>query len=125
MEPGEVGEQQQVESAEVEILNLEENDQDNEKSEVLKMIMPVSVDQFFDYFFADNAGYSFEEHLKKNNGGTNIQMTQWNENDEGNAKTREINGVIKVTGVPFRDTTRMYKVHTYKKLDNNEGIEIR
>lgn len=44
-------------------------------------------------------------------------MTQWNDNDEGNAKTREINSVIKVKGVPFKDSSRMYKVQTYKKLE--------
>lgn len=37
-------------------------------------------------------------------------MTNWIENEEGIGKMREINGTIKVKGVPFRDNTRMYKV---------------
>lgn len=43
-----------------------------------------------------------------------MQMTAWVENDERTGKTREVNCVINVKGVPFRDTSRMYKVHTYK-----------
>lgn len=31
--------------------------------------------------------------------------------------TRELNCSVKVKGVPFRDSSRMYKVQTYKKLE--------
>ncbi|KRX07836.1 hypothetical protein PPERSA_10120 [Pseudocohnilembus persalinus] len=116
--------QQQVENAEVEVLNLEDNTGDSEKTEVMKIILPISVDTFFDYFYADNAGYSFSDHLIKNTGGQGMAVTNWVDNEEGNGKTREINCTIKVEGVPFKDRSRLYKVNTYQK-DEKGGIQIK
>ena len=37
------------------------------------------------------------------------------EGDDIEGETREMNAEIKVKGVPFRSTTRIFKVMTYKK----------
>lgn len=41
------------------------------------------------------------------NGATDIKIAEWKANEELGGYTRECNLVIKVTGVPLRDTSRL------------------
>ncbi|EAR90228.1 GRAM domain protein (macronuclear) [Tetrahymena thermophila SB210] len=104
-----------VEQSDVEILNPETSE---ENKELLRCILPVSVDAFFEKFIGDNAIFSYGQHMEKN-GSTDIKISEWAENEELKCFTRECNLVIKVSGVPLRDTSRFQKIQTYKKEGEN------
>lgn len=59
----------------MEILNVNEGS-DEEKKELLRCILPVSVDNFFDKFFSEKAIFSYGNHMEKN-GATDIKISEW------------------------------------------------
>ena len=44
------------------------------------------------------------------NGATDIKVGEWTYNESLNCHTRECNLVIKVQGVPLRDTAKLQKI---------------
>ena len=71
------------------MLNLDFKNENSQEFEVLKVILPISVDQFFQKFFSDEAEYSIKNHLEKIQ-AININVGQWNKNDDLEGFTKEI-----------------------------------
>ena len=84
---------------------------------MLEIVFPCSVDQFYDYFFADDADlYSRKMHLESKK-GHHIVMTPWKKNEELQAEVREITGIIKVKGVPLMSEAHLNQVWMMTKKD--------
>ncbi|CAD8156662.1 unnamed protein product [Paramecium pentaurelia] len=84
--------------------------------EICKFTFPFSLDKFFDFFIADNASlYSVYDH-RQNEKDTDMNITKWTVNEDiQDMYQREMKHVMKLTGVPFKDKTRMHKLFTYKR----------
>lgn len=106
-------------STDVEVSFLESDTQDD-KQEVMKAVFPVTVDRFFELFISDNAVYSLIDH-RKLRGDFEHNLSKWALNEETGQYQRELNAVIKLTDVPFKDRSRLYKLQSYKK----EGYTIK
>ncbi|CAD8065597.1 unnamed protein product [Paramecium sonneborni] len=107
-------EQSQIDNAEVEIQFLKSESSTNQ--EICKFTFSFSLDKFFDFFIADNASlYSIYDH-RQNEKDTDMNLTKWTVNEDSqDMYLREMKHVMKLTGVPFKDKTRMHKLFTYKK----------
>jgi hypothetical protein len=42
-----------------------------------------------------------------------VSISNWEKNPDNDAYTRELKCIIKLTNVPFKDKSRLYKVSTY------------
>ena len=90
---------------------------ENEKMKVTEIILPCSVEQYFEYFIEDKAtAYPRKKHFESK-GGFNIVVTEWKQNKELGAQVREMNLIIRVVGVPFKNTAGMSQVWQLKKED--------
>ena len=96
-----------------EINFLQTDSKDNQK-ELLKVILPVSVENFFELLFSDDAKFSLLEHYKLK-GEREITLSKWIENPEMGSFTRELKMIINVKENPLKDHSRCYKVQSYKK----------
>ncbi|CAD8146907.1 unnamed protein product [Paramecium octaurelia] len=104
----------QIENAEVEIQFLQQGASMDQ--EMCKFTFSFNLDKFFEFFFADDAlVYSIADH-RQSEKDTDIQLTKWTPMEDNPAMfQREMKNVIKLTGVPFKDKSRMHKLFTYKK----------
>lgn len=102
-------------------INFLQTDSKDSQKELLKVILPIKVDQFFDLLFADEAKFSLLEHykLKKER---EIVLSKWIENPEMGTYTRELKMVIWVKENPLKDHSRCYKVQSYKRDQNGKLI---
>ena len=99
-------------------INFLQTDPSDKQKEMLKVVMPVTVDRFFELFFADDAIFSLAEHYKLKN-ERDINLSKWIENPEMGIHTRELKMVIWVKENPLRDHSRCYKVQSYKKEEGS------
>lgn len=84
----------------------------SDKQTLAKITFPCSIDQYFDFFLADEASlFSASDYLvfKK---AENVKATKWIKNDEFDRYVREVSAVIKVTGVPLRSEARMHQIQS-------------
>jgi hypothetical protein len=96
--------------AELEIKQFKEAGADNQHVKMLEIVFPCSVEQFYDFFLADEALlYGRRQHLETRKAHT-IVVSPWKKNEELQAETREISAVIKVKGVPLMSEARMNQV---------------
>lgn len=80
----------------------------------MKANLPVSVDKFFELFMGNDAIFSILDH-RKNRGDIDTTISKWQVNEENGIHQRELNSIIKITDVPFRDRSRIHKLQTYTK----------
>lgn len=66
-----------------------------EDYETLKVILPIPVQKFFDMFLADEATFSVADY-SKGRGDTDIELSNWAENEELGGFTREFKFRFKV-----------------------------
>ncbi|CAD8069373.1 unnamed protein product [Paramecium sonneborni] len=104
----------QIENAEVEIQFLQSGASMDQ--EMCKFTFSFNLDKFFEFFLADDAlVYSIADH-RQSEKDTDIQLTKWTPmEDNPGMFQREMKNVIKLSGVPFKDKSRMHKLFTYKK----------
>ncbi|CAD8071543.1 unnamed protein product [Paramecium sonneborni] len=109
-----INEQSQIDNAEIEIQFLKSESSNDQ--EICKFTFSFSLDRFFDFFIADNAIlYSIQDH-RQNEQDSDINLTKWTVNeDDQDMYQREMKHIMKLTGVPFKDKTRMHKLFTYKR----------
>ena len=74
----------------------------------MKATFPVPVDKFFEFFFSDEAIFSLGDHRKTRN-DFEVQLGKWATTEDGTAYQRELNTIIKLVDVPFKDRSRMTK----------------
>ena len=82
-----------------------------EKQKMLEVVLPCSVEQFYNFFLADDANvYSRKQHFdfKK---ARNFVIGPWKMNEEMGAEVRELSAMIKVSGVPFKSEAPVSQVH--------------
>lgn len=88
---------------------------DSEKQKIVEHILPCSVDQFYDFFLADNAEvYDRKKHLEKRNSHS-INVTEWRKSAQLDSEVREVTAMIKVVGVPFLNFAGMSQVFMLKR----------
>jgi hypothetical protein len=80
----------------------------------MKAIFPVSVDKFFEMFIGDEAVYSLADH-RKHRQDFETTLSKWQFNEETQEHQRELNAVMRLNDVPFKDRSRLYKLQSYKK----------
>lgn len=87
--------------------------------ETLKVILPISVDKFFQTFIADEAEFSFVQFYR-DRGDTEIEFTTWVEDEEISAFSRELKYRTKIPGPSVGpSTTRAHRAQIYRK---SEGL---
>ena len=60
---------------------------DAEKQKIIEIVLPCSLEQFYNFFVGDEAIYSRKKHLEGKK-ATNMVCTPWKKNDEMNAEMR-------------------------------------
>mmetsp|Transcript_11395 Transcript_11395/g.22356 ORF Transcript_11395/g.22356 Transcript_11395/m.22356 type:complete len:401 (-) Transcript_11395:768-1970(-) len=91
--------------------------------ETFKGIIPVSPQKFFDLFFAEEAVYPFNAYCV-NRGDTELEITNWVENEELGGYTREMKFRTKINGPSIGPkSTRCHRVQNYKFLNNSLVIK--
>ena len=109
------------ETTKINEINFLQTDPSDKQKELLKVVLPLTVDRFFELFFADDAVFSLAEHYKLKN-ERDINLSKWIENPEMGIHTRELKMVINVKENPLRDHSRCYKVQSYKKEEGKLTI---
>lgn len=102
-------------------INFLQLDPSDKQKELLKVVLPVDVNKFFELFFSDDAIFPLSEHFKMNN-ERDINLSKWIENPEMGIHTRELKMIINIKENPLRDHSRCYKVQSYKKEDDKLTI---
>ena len=105
------------ESIKINEINFLQTDPSDKQKELMKVVLPINFDKFFDLFFADEAVFSLADHYKLKN-ERDINLSKWIENPEMGIHTRELKMVINLKENPLRDHSRCYKVQSYKKEEN-------
>ena len=90
--------------------------------ETLRVMLPITIQTFFDTFIADNAVYGWSAHCQKR-GDTEIETTGWVNNPELKAVSRELKYRVKLTGVG-PSSTRVHRTQIYNMSDSNLTIKM-
>ena len=108
-------------TVEVDFFNKEVAQPGN-KHTLAKISFPCSLQQYYDFILADKATLlSFSEYLELR-GAEAIKLTDWRKSEELGREVREVNAVIRVSGVPLMSQARMHQIHTMSRSEKD--IEI-
>lgn len=91
-------------------VKLNEADQEYELGQ---LILPMSIDRFFDEFISDKATFGFDLFSKDDMGNTEIDFENLTESKDKKHKfpifTRKMNCIVPISGVPFCSQSAMTK----------------
>eukprot|EP00743_Colponemidia_sp_Colp-15_P008334 GILK01009051.1.p1 GENE.GILK01009051.1~~GILK01009051.1.p1 ORF type:complete len:497 (-),score=60.38 GILK01009051.1:80-1465(-) len=102
------------EAAEVEFLPLDEDENKTSlETEIMRVMLPCTVQSFFETFFADEAVFSWK-HFLEQRGDTELDVTLWSDSPEMGF-TRQFKFRTPVRGVPIGpSSTRIIKIQRYR-----------
>ena len=101
--------------SEMEVSIFKEKGLDKEPIKMLQIVFPCSVQQFYQFFYADSAEvYPRSKHLEMKKAHS-ITVTPWKRNEELKAETREVSAVLKLVGVPLLSEAKMNQVWLLSK----------
>lgn len=87
---------------------------EGDRTETVKAILPINPKKFFDLFVADDAVFSLKDFCL-NREDTEFEITTWAENEELGGCTREIKFRTKINGPSIGPkTTRCHRTQIYK-----------
>ena len=91
--------------------------------ETVKVILPLTPQKFFDLFLSESAVFSLAEYCR-DRGDTELEVTNWAENEELEGFTREIKFRTKINGPSIGPkTTRVHRAQKYKWTDGVLSIQ--